>query len=115
MPRFLKRHTELEHLTVYGLRHSFATHCKELGMDAEVLSKLMGHTEYETTQKYYIHVSKQRKVDALMKIQEKERNGFKKLKIEYITELDNYTTQTFEDFSNNGIEINKNDKIKSTF
>ena len=115
MPRFLKRHTELEHLTVYGLRHSFATHCKELGMDAEVLAKLMGHTEYETTQKYYIHVSKQRKVDALMKIQEKERNGFKKLKIEDITELDNYTTQTFEDFSNNGIEINENDKIKSTF
>ena len=115
MPRFLKRHNELDHLTVYGLRHSFATHCKELGMDAEVLAKLMGHTEYETTQKYYVHVSKQRKVDALMKIQEKERKGFKKLKIEDITELENYTNQTFEDFSNNGIEINENDKIKSTF
>ncbi len=115
MPRFLKRHNELGHLTVYGLRHSFATHCKELGMDAEVLAKLMGHTEYETTQKYYVHVSKQRKVDALMKIQEKERNGFKKLKIEDITELENYTNQTFEDFSNNGIEIDEKDKIKSTF
>lgn len=115
MPRFLQRHKELEHLTVYGLRHSFATHCKELGMDAEVLAKLMGHTEYETTQKYYIHVSKQRKVDALMKIQEKERKGFKNLKIEDITELENYTNQTFEDFSNNGIEIDEKDKIKSTF
>ena len=37
------------------------------------------------------------------------------MKIEDITELENYTNQTFEDFSNNGIEINENDKIKSTF
>ena len=115
MPRFLNRHKELGHLTVYGLRHSFATHCKELGMEAEVLAKLMGHTEYETTQKYYVHISKSRKIDALMKIQEKERNGLKKLKIEDITELDNYANQTFEDFANFGIEINSNDKIKSTF
>ena len=81
-------------------------------MEAEVLAKLMGHTEYETTQKYYVHISKSRKIDALMKIQEKERNG---LKIEDITKLDNYANQTFEDFANLGIEINSNDKIKSTF
>ena len=55
---YLNRHKELKHLTVYGLRHFFATHCKELGMEAEVVAKLMGHTEYETTQKYYIHVLK---------------------------------------------------------
>lgn len=100
---------------MYGFRHSFATHCKELGMEPEVLAKLMGHTEYETTQKYYVHISKQRKIDALMRVQEKERNGFKKLKIEDIAELDNYTNQSFEDFSNNGIEISSKDKIKSTF
>lgn len=115
MPRFLNRHKELKHLTVYGLRHSFATHCKELGMEAEVLAKLMGHTEYETTQKYYIHVSKKRKVDALMKIQEKERNGFKKLKMDDIVELEQYNKQNFEDMNNNGIEINNDAKIKSTF
>ena len=91
---------QLEHLTVYGLKNSFATHCRESGMKAEALTELMVHTKYETTQKYYIHVSKKRKVDALMKIQEKERNRFKKLK---------------KDFSNNSIDINKNDKIKSTF
>lgn len=117
MPRFIKRHKEdkLGHLTVYGLRHSFATHCKELGMEPEVLAKLMGHTEYETTQKYYIHVSKKRKVDALMKVQEKERNGFKKLKMEDIVELENYNKQSFEDFNTYGIEIESNSKIKSTF
>lgn len=115
MPRFLSRHKELKRLTVYGLRHSFATHCKELGMEAEVLAKLMGHTEYETTQKYYIHVSKKRKVDALMKIQEKERNGFKKLKMDDIVELEEYNKQNFEDINNSGIEIDANSKIKSTF
>lgn len=117
MPRFITRHKNdnLGHLTVYGLRHSFATHCKELGMEPEVLAKLMGHTEYETTQKYYIHVSKKRKVDALMKIQEKERNGFKKLKMEDIVELENYNKQSFEDFNTYGIEIEPETKIKSTF
>jgi integrase len=117
MPRFLQRHKKLklEHITVYGLRHSFATHCKELGMEPEVLAKLMGHTEYETTQKYYIHVSKKRKVDALMRVQEKERNGFKKLKMDDIMELERYNQQSFEDFNNYGIEIDANAKIKSTF
>lgn len=115
MPRFLKRHSELEHLTTYGLRHSFATHCKALGMPPEILAKLMGHTEYETTQKYYIHISNKAKVDELKKIQNEERKNFKSLKIEDIAELDNYTIKTFEDFTNNGIEINSNDKIKSTF
>lgn len=117
MPRFLERHKEkkLNHLTVYGFRHSFATHCKELGMEPEVLAKLMGHTEYETTQNYYIHVSKKRKIDALMRVQEKERNGFKKLKVEDIVELEQYNKQNFEDFNNNGIEIESNAKIKSTF
>lgn len=117
MPRFLKRNTKykLGHLTVYGLRHSFATHCKELGMEPEVLAKLMGHTEYETTQKYYIHVSKKRKVDALMRVQEKERKGFKKLKMDDIVELERYNKQNFEDFNNNGIEIESDAKIKSTF
>ena len=117
MPRFLNRNKKynLGHLTVYGFRHSFATHCKELGMEAEVLAKLMGHTEYETTQKYYIHVSKKRKVDALMRVQEKERQGFKKLKETDIMELERYNKQSFEDFNNYGIEIDTNAKIKSTF
>lgn len=117
MPRFLKRNKnyDLGHLTVYGFRHSFATHCRELGMEPEVLAKLMGHTEYETTQKYYIHVSKKKKVDALMRVQEKERKGFKKLKENDIIELERYNKQIFEDFSNFGIEIETDAKIKSTF
>lgn len=51
----------LEYVTPYGLRHSFATYCSEQGMEEIVLMKLMGHSNFETTQKYYIKVSDKRK------------------------------------------------------
>ncbi len=52
---------ELEYLTPYGLRHSFATFLSEQGMRDIVLMKLMGHADFGTTQKYYIFVSDERK------------------------------------------------------
>lgn len=51
----------LEYLTPYGLRHSFATFLSEQGMRDIVLMKLMGHADFGTTQKYYIFVSDTRK------------------------------------------------------
>lgn len=55
------RKYNLEHMTVYGLRHSFATLNSEKGMDKEVLRELMGHAEFETTDFYYVHISEERK------------------------------------------------------
>lgn len=52
---------KLEYLTPYGLRHSFATFLSEQGMRDIVLMKLMGHSDFATTQKYYIFVSDSRK------------------------------------------------------
>lgn len=52
---------DLEYLTPYGLRHSFATFMSEQGMDDIVLMKIMGHSDFRTTQKYYIFVSDERK------------------------------------------------------
>lgn len=69
--RFIRRN-KLPHMVLYGLRHSFATHCRNSGMTPEVLARLMGHTEYETTQKYYIHISSQQKKDELQKIQKQD-------------------------------------------
>lgn len=69
--RFIRRNN-LPHMVLYGLRHSFATHCRNSGMTPEVLARLMGHTEYETTQKYYIHISSQQKKDELQKIQKQD-------------------------------------------
>ena len=51
----------LKRITSYGPRHSFATFCSEKGMEEIVLMKLMGHSNFETTQKYYIKVSNKRK------------------------------------------------------
>lgn len=57
---FIKKYN-LEHMTVYGFRHSFATLNSEKGMDKEVLRELMGHTDFETTEFYYVHISEERK------------------------------------------------------
>lgn len=60
MTEIIKKY-KLEHMTVYGFRHSFATLMSETGMDREVLREIMGHSEFETTDFYYIHISEERK------------------------------------------------------
>ena len=47
----------LDRITPYGLRKSFATYWANKGMKEEVLMRLMGHSNYETTVKHYIKVS----------------------------------------------------------
>lgn len=65
----------LEHMTVYGFRHSFATLMSENGMDKEVLREIMGHADFETTDFYYIFISDKRKKEELMKA---HKNAFGK-------------------------------------
>ncbi len=66
MKKFIEKYN-LEHMTPYGLRHSFASFCSEKGMDQLVLMKLMGHSDFNTTQKYYISISNKRKKLAMEK------------------------------------------------
>lgn len=67
MPKFIKQY-KLEHLTTYGLRHSFATLCSTLGMPPEVLHIIMGHSDFDTTRKYYIHITEERKRNEMFKL-----------------------------------------------
>ena len=67
MRTFIKKY-ELEYMTPYGLRHSFATFCSEEGMEEIVLMRLMGHSDFNTTQKYYICVSSKRKKQAMEQV-----------------------------------------------
>lgn len=67
LPKFCHKYN-LEKMTPYGLRHSFATFCSESGMEEIVLMRLMGHTDFQTTQKYYIRVSAKRKKLAMQEV-----------------------------------------------
>ena len=87
----------LEHMTVYGFRHSFATLMSENGMKEEVLKEIMGHSDYETTQCYYIFISDKRKKEEFSRAsnksfgnkEENKLNGtrFKKKKIKAPTKI----------------------------
>lgn len=60
LPELCKKYNVITYAP-YDLRHSFATFCSENGMEEIVLMHLMGHTDFNTTKKYYIKVSSKRK------------------------------------------------------
>ena len=67
MRKFREKYN-LERVTPYGLRRSFATLCAEKGMEELVLMKLLGHTNYETTKTHYIKISSKHMQQAMQKI-----------------------------------------------
>lgn len=87
MPQFIKKYS-LEHMTTYGLRHSFATLCSTMGMPPEVLHVIMGHADFDTTRKYYIHITEERKRNEMMKLYMKQ-NSEKQLQL-LVDESDKY-------------------------
>lgn len=93
MPKFIKKY-KLEHLTTYGLRHSFATLCSTLGMPPEVLHVIMGHADFDTTRKYYIHITGERKKNEMMKMYLKQSG--ESILQKFIDESDMYFNQIKE-------------------
>lgn len=64
---FLKKNG-LKHRKFHSLRHTFATRCVEVGVDAKTLSELLGHADVKTTLNKYVHSSfdlKQNSIDKL--------------------------------------------------
>ena len=57
MKESVKRAKIDKKVTVHSLRHSYATHLLEMGMDIDTLSKLLGHAHVTTTL-IYLHVAR---------------------------------------------------------
>lgn len=53
--KFIKDH-ELPHITLHGLRHSFATMANSLGIPMYDIGKALGHSTPATTSKVYTHL-----------------------------------------------------------
>ena len=63
----LKR-SEIEHHTFHSLRHTFATRAVRMGMDAETLSRILGHASVTITLSRYYHPTTKDLVNAIDKI-----------------------------------------------
>lgn len=62
MKESVKRTNITKQVTVHSLRHSYATHLLEMGMDIDTLSKLLGHAHLTTTL-IYLHVARLKSSD----------------------------------------------------
>lgn len=69
-------------------------------MSPEVLAPLMGHTEYKTTQKYYIHISSKQKKDELQKIQQKDIQNYLGKENKDLTHLQNNINKNHKNIAN---------------
>lgn len=58
----------LDKITPYTLRHTFATECYEKGVDELTLMHLMGHNSFKTTHQYYINISSKKKQQEMNKV-----------------------------------------------
>lgn len=52
--RYLRAHPELPQVTLENMRHSFATACLHAGMNVEDLSRMLGHSDINTTYRRYV-------------------------------------------------------------
>lgn len=52
--RFLDKHPELPKITLENMRHSYATSCLHAGMEISDLSRILGHSDINTTYRRYV-------------------------------------------------------------
>lgn len=64
----------IKEITFHGLRHSFATHLLEKGVDVKYIQELLGHFNIKTTQRY-LHVRKEQLVNIVSPIDDLYKKG----------------------------------------
>ncbi len=55
----------INHGSLHSLRHTFATKLFQNGVDAKVISDLLGHSDISVTYNIYTHVIKEQKMKAV--------------------------------------------------
>jgi integrase len=55
--REYQKQAKIKPLKFHALRHTFATHCVELGFEIKSLSEILGHSSVKITLEKYVHVS----------------------------------------------------------
>lgn len=64
----------IKEITFHGLRHSFATHLLEKGVNVKYIQELLGHFNIKTT-KRYLHVRKEQLVNIVSPIDDLYKKG----------------------------------------
>lgn len=62
------RKNKIGDYSFHALRHSFATHCVELGFDIKSLSDILGHSNVSTTLGIYVHPSLKQKQEQMNRL-----------------------------------------------
>ncbi len=60
----------IRHISMHGLRHTYATRAIERGMQPKVLQKLLGHSSIKITMDKYVHVTEDSFADAIRLFEE---------------------------------------------
>ena len=71
----LIRKMDLGDYTFHACRHTFATRCVEVGMDAKSLSELLGHASIKTTLDRYVHPSMDLKKNQMNRLSKTNRQA----------------------------------------
>jgi site-specific recombinase XerD len=64
----------IKDINVHTLRHTYATHLLEFGMDIVSIKDLLGHSRIETTM-VYLHVAKSNRINLFSPIDRLYKNG----------------------------------------
>ncbi len=70
-----KRAGIAKHISFHGLRHSFATHLLEKGVDIKYIKDILGHFDIKTTERY-VHVARKALVNISSPLDDLHEKGF---------------------------------------